>query len=215
MQSIRPVTSALCGTQFRRSISNSVDHVAIERYKTIWTFFRRQYCTPCRSNLHEFRLTDIHQPRTGFRTAKASEIFLSRSFLRGQTRSICVYPKKQDEKRANFAREEMQRLKNEHSSPERSSEQRDMPETNLDDSVRRRQLEEYSLFFRRLAMSLPPMQRPTRDDFLKVATNFWQRLRIRFQWFTVRSFRKFNADDISAFLTWFLMSQTVWILVGT
>ncbi|KDR75127.1 hypothetical protein GALMADRAFT_226782 [Galerina marginata CBS 339.88] len=64
-------------------------------------------------------------------------------------------------------------------------------------------------------MSLPHPHRPTREDFLNVATGFWQRLRIRFKWFTVRSFRKFNADDISAFVTWFVMSQTLWILIGT
>ena len=76
-------------------------------------------------------------------------------------------------------------------------------------------LENYSSFFKQLALSLPHSHRPTRDDLLNVATNFWQRLRIRFKWFTIKSFRKFNADDISAFVTWFLMSQTLWILVGT
>jgi len=78
-----------------------------------------------------------------------------------------------------------------------------------------RDQENYSRFFQRLALSLPHPHRPTRDDFLNVATGFWQRLRIRFKWFTVRGFRKFNADDISAFITWFLFSQTLWILVGT
>ncbi|KAJ7646865.1 mitochondrial distribution and morphology protein 31 [Roridomyces roridus] len=73
----------------------------------------------------------------------------------------------------------------------------------------------YTPFFRRLAMSLPHLPRPSRDDFLKVATGFWARARIRFKWFTIKSFRRFNADDISAFITWFLMSQTLWILVGT
>ncbi|CUA66859.1 Mitochondrial distribution and morphology protein 31 [Rhizoctonia solani] len=43
----------------------------------------------------------------------------------------------------------------------------------------------------------------------------WQRMRIRFKWFAIKSFRKFNADDISAFLSWFLVGQTLWILVGT
>lgn len=76
-------------------------------------------------------------------------------------------------------------------------------------------LEDYSRFFRRLAMSLPHPHRPTRDEFLSIATGFWQRLKIRFKWFTIKSFRKFNADDISAFVTWFLMSQTLWIFVGT
>jgi distribution and morphology protein 31 len=78
-----------------------------------------------------------------------------------------------------------------------------------------RDVENYSRFFQRLALSLPHPHRPTRDEFLNLATNFWQRLRIRFKWFTVRGFRKFNADDISAFVTWFVMSQTLWILVGT
>jgi distribution and morphology protein 31 len=76
-------------------------------------------------------------------------------------------------------------------------------------------LDNYSDFFRRLALSLPHLHRPTKDDFLNVANGFWQRTRIRFKWFTIKSFRKFNADDISAFITWFVMSQTLWILVGT
>ncbi|KAJ8597459.1 mitochondrial distribution and morphology protein family 31/32 [Rhizopogon salebrosus TDB-379] len=76
-------------------------------------------------------------------------------------------------------------------------------------------LDNYPRLYRRLALSLSHLHRPTRDDFLKVANGFWQRLRIRFKWFTIRSFRRFNADDISAFITWFLMSQTLWILVGT
>lgn len=76
-------------------------------------------------------------------------------------------------------------------------------------------LDNYPAFLRRLAMSVPNIPKPTRDDLLTVADGFWQRARIRFRWFTIKSFRKFNADDISAFVTWFLMSQTIWILVGT
>ncbi|ESK93861.1 mitochondrion biogenesis protein [Moniliophthora roreri MCA 2997] len=75
--------------------------------------------------------------------------------------------------------------------------------------------ENYSSFFRRLALSAPHIHRPTRDDFLRLADGFWQGLRIRFKWFTIRSFRKFNADDISGIVTWILMSQTIWILIGT
>jgi len=78
-----------------------------------------------------------------------------------------------------------------------------------------RNFENYPRLFRRLAMSLPHVHRPTRDDFLNAATGFWQRARIRFKWLTIRSFRKYNADDISAFVTWFFMSQTLWLFVGT
>lgn len=78
-----------------------------------------------------------------------------------------------------------------------------------------RPLENYSKFFRQLALSLPNVHRPTRDDFLNAASGFWQRMRVRFKWLTIRSFRKYNADEISAFVTWFFMSQTLWLLVGT
>lgn len=81
--------------------------------------------------------------------------------------------------------------------------------------VEHNQYEDYPRFFRRLAMTLPHLHRPTRDDFLNATTGFWQRMRIRFKWLTIRSFRKYNADDISGFVTWVIMSQTLWLLVGT
>ncbi|KAJ1304550.1 hypothetical protein OPQ81_005691 [Rhizoctonia solani] len=76
-------------------------------------------------------------------------------------------------------------------------------------------LQNYSALFRQLALSLPHVNQPTKQDFLQAATSMWQRMRIRFKWFAIKSFRKFNADDISAFLSWFLVGQTLWILVGT
>ena len=76
-------------------------------------------------------------------------------------------------------------------------------------------LEHYPRFFRRLARTLPHVRRPTQEDFLRAANGFVQRMRVRIRWFFLRAFRKFNADDISAFVTWFLMSQGLWILVGT
>ncbi|KAH8827908.1 mitochondrial distribution and morphology proteins-domain-containing protein [Flagelloscypha sp. PMI_526] len=75
--------------------------------------------------------------------------------------------------------------------------------------------ENYSNFFRRLAQSVPHGRSPTRDDLLQAATGFWERLHVRLKWLTIRSFRRFNADDISAFVTWFIFSQAVWIFVGT
>jgi distribution and morphology protein 31 len=73
----------------------------------------------------------------------------------------------------------------------------------------------YPRFFRRLAQSLPHVSRPSRDDFLNAANGFVQRMRVRVRWFFIRNFRKFNADDISAFVTWFLVGHGLWILVGT
>ena len=73
----------------------------------------------------------------------------------------------------------------------------------------------YPRFFRRLAQSLPHVSRPSRDDFLNAANGFVQRMRVRVRWFFIRNFRKFNADDISAFVTWFLVGHGLWIMIGT
>ena len=57
--------------------------------------------------------------------------------------------------------------------------------------------------------------RPSKEELLAAATGFWSRLRVRFKWFSIRSVRPFNADDISAFVTWTLAGHLIWILVGT
>ncbi len=50
---------------------------------------------------------------------------------------------------------------------------------------------------------------------MRFAQGFWTRLRIRFKWFTIRSFRRFNADDISAFFTLGSVGTIIWVVVGT
>lgn len=65
-------------------------------------------------------------------------------------------------------------------------------------------------------LHLPKMpHRPTKEELLAAATGFWQRLRVRFKWFSIRSTRPFNADEWGAFLSWILFGHFVWILVGT
>lgn len=63
---------------------------------------------------------------------------------------------------------------------------------------------------------LPKMpHRPTKEELLAAATGFWSRLKVRFKWFSIRSARPWNIDDWSAFLSWFMLGNIVWILVGT
>ena len=73
----------------------------------------------------------------------------------------------------------------------------------------------YSPFFRSLIKNLPHPNTPTKEDLLGHANGFFERLRIRFKWWTIRGFRKFNADDFSAFFSWLLVGHIFWILVGT
>ncbi|KAF1984534.1 hypothetical protein K402DRAFT_358978 [Aulographum hederae CBS 113979] len=65
---------------------------------------------------------------------------------------------------------------------------------------------------------LPHMNRfhaPTKQELLAAATGFWSRLKVHFKWFSIRSTRPFNLDDISAFFSWILLGHFVWIIVGT
>jgi distribution and morphology protein 31 len=57
--------------------------------------------------------------------------------------------------------------------------------------------------------------RPTREELLAAATGFWSRLKVRFKWFSIRSTRPWNIDDWSAFASWFVLGNIVWVFVGT
>lgn len=62
---------------------------------------------------------------------------------------------------------------------------------------------------------IPNIHRPTREELLAAATGFWSRQKVRFKWFSIRSLRPFNTDDISAFFSWFIVGHVLWILLGT
>lgn len=57
--------------------------------------------------------------------------------------------------------------------------------------------------------------RPTKEELLAAATNFRQRLKVRFKWMSIRSMRPWNIDEWGAFVSWFMLGHLVWILVGT
>jgi distribution and morphology protein 31 len=62
---------------------------------------------------------------------------------------------------------------------------------------------------------IPSLHRPSKEELLGAATGAWSRFNIHFKWFSIRSFRPWNIDDISAFFTWIIAGHVVWILVGT
>ena len=65
-------------------------------------------------------------------------------------------------------------------------------------------------------LHLPKMpHRPTKQELLDAANGFWERQKVRFKWFSIRSMRPWNADEWGAFVSWFLFGHLVWILVGT
>lgn len=63
--------------------------------------------------------------------------------------------------------------------------------------------------------NLSQFHRPTKEELLAAATGFWSRLRVRFKWFSIRSVRPFNLDEISALFSWVLLGHVLWIILGT
>jgi distribution and morphology protein 31 len=62
---------------------------------------------------------------------------------------------------------------------------------------------------------LPHLHRPTKEELLAAATGFWQRLGVRFKWFSIRSARPFRIDEIFAFLSWIFWGHVLWVVIGT
>lgn len=69
--------------------------------------------------------------------------------------------------------------------------------------------------FDRLPQIPHSLHRPSKEELLAAATGFWSRLRAHFKWFTIRSGRPFNIDEISALFSWILLGHVVWIIIGT
>lgn len=63
--------------------------------------------------------------------------------------------------------------------------------------------------------NLTQVHRPNKEELLAAATGFWSRLKVRFKWFSIRSGRPFNIDEISAFFSWVLLGHVLWIVLGT
>lgn len=77
--------------------------------------------------------------------------------------------------------------------------------------------QDYTPFIRRLISQstlLKPNSphRPTKEQLLEAATSWWERLRIRIKWFTIRGWRRFNTDDLSAFASWFVLGNSTSLL---
>lgn len=65
-------------------------------------------------------------------------------------------------------------------------------------------------------LNLPKMpHRPSKEELLAAANGFWERVKVRFKWMSIRSMRPWNADEWGAFVSWFMLGHLVWILVGT
>ena len=201
-------------TSLSQTVPQRTRNATFERYSAIRSFFKQQYR----------RVPSSENPSNplslGYRASCGDSFFARSAFYAAGTSARALHTTnvllKQGEP-SQLPKPSMSSDAKAHGKTSEESHQDAKHEAEeIEDNARvPNHLDNYPAFLRRLVMSVPNIPRPTRDDLLKVADGFWQRARIRFRWFTIKSFRKFNADDISAFITWFLMSQTIWILVGT
>jgi distribution and morphology protein 31 len=73
--------------------------------------------------------------------------------------------------------------------------------------------QDYTPFIRRLihqsgSLTHNSPNRPTKDELLAAAGSWFERLGIRLKWFTIRGWRRFNTDDLSAFTSWFVVGNS-------
>ncbi|VVT45249.1 uncharacterized protein SAPINGB_P000687 [Magnusiomyces paraingens] len=60
-----------------------------------------------------------------------------------------------------------------------------------------------------------PGRRPSKAELLARATSTLQRLNIHWRWALFKQVRPITTDDISAFFSWILVGNIIWILLGT
>lgn len=201
-----------------RHTSRGVSQPVFDRYSTIRTFFKNQLRVAgshdtLSQRWHNRGLLESRIVITGIRAEFGAHVKWRKHGPFTRQFHACSWRSVEGNVPSN------QRLKEQVLPDENSAPQPRKPpntvEGSSDPTTPPHDYANYPRYVRRLALSLPHLHRPTRDELLNVANGFWQRTRIRFKWFTIKSFRKFNADDISAFVTWFLMSQALWIFIGT
>ncbi|KAJ8126703.1 hypothetical protein O1611_g6934 [Lasiodiplodia mahajangana] len=120
-------------------------------------------------------------------------------------RATRIYRRTKSSKSYNGKAEttELRQKKSPSNSPE------SQPETKLHDAE-----SPVSKYFHLPAIPHLP-HRPTKEEFLAAANGFWERLKVRFKWISIRSMRPWNIDEWGAFVSWFLFGHLLWILVGT
>lgn len=90
--------------------------------------------------------------------------------------------------------------------------QRPRPEKSTQES------QQWGISNRHLFNRLPhvsQLHRPTKEELLAAANGFWSRLKVRFKWFSIRSVRPFNLDEIAALFSWVLLGHVIWVVLGT
>ncbi|SCU88550.1 LAMI_0D10506g1_1 [Lachancea mirantina] len=55
----------------------------------------------------------------------------------------------------------------------------------------------------------------TKQKLLSEATNFYERFKINTKWILIRGNRPFSTDEISTIFSWLIISQILWIVLGT
>jgi len=145
------------------------------------------------------RKADVHINYICWRTLHTRKKSTSKLILQGDKSSAT------DGK--NEAKSEEEKLQDARTTPELTNPPQ---ESNIPDAPKT----EHSHYLHMPQMPKMP-HRPTREEVLAAATGFWSGLKLRFKWFSIRSARPWNADDWSAFASWFFLGHIVWVFVGT
>ncbi|GAA5943488.1 hypothetical protein JCM10213_005501 [Rhodosporidiobolus nylandii] len=65
------------------------------------------------------------------------------------------------------------------------------------------------------SLPAPPGRAPSKEQLLALTNSFLERLKIRFKWATIRSYRRFRLDDYTAFFSFGILGTLGWFLLST
>ena len=145
---------------------------------------------------------------------------LDRRFFRNLTASAWrqgLHTSKDDRQTPKDASFKAENPRNESQSARRSGDGGHEKVSKMENTTHGQQ-QQLGPFNRNFMDRLPHMtnlHRPSKEELLAAATGFWSRLKVRFKWFSIRSVRPYNFDEITALFSWVLLGHVVWVVVGT
>lgn len=188
------------------------DHERIQepsRLRQLWTGVYPQNCTIIFPNRHQQPISYIYSiplsAKLGLRASRGKQASTAATFrpLQYRTYSSGREPARQTVPQKKPNRDDKLDQSSRAEQPLKSESSNDANAESIASSVSKY-----------LHLSGLP-HRSTKEELLGTATGFWQRLKVRFKWMSIRSMRPWNADEWGAFVSWFMLGHIVWVLVGT
>ncbi|KAK9455253.1 hypothetical protein V1511DRAFT_499903 [Dipodascopsis uninucleata] len=152
--------------------------------------------------------------RSGYRMEKRASVI--ETYEAGHEtisrRILGQYHKEHKSKGYRWFSSSLERLNHESKKKEVLRQQKELESSDRESNTEHKDKGAYASFRNAVTRHLSP---PTKEELLRTATSAFERLKIRFKWTLLRQVRPFNMDDMSAFFSWLIVGNVLWVLLGT